>query len=143
MVFALRNILPIAALLLLVSVAAHAQEAPLSIPGAKTVDADAIITLVETTPNLVILDNRKDADFAAGHIEGAIRLLDTDIADESVLAKHIPAKTQPVLFYCNGLKCGRAAKAASLAVKAGYTQVFYYALGMDEWREKKLPVVKG
>ena len=89
----------------------------------------------------MILDNRKEEDFAAGHIEGAVRLIDTDV-NAKLLAKHVKSKAVPVLFYCNGVKCGRAAKAAERAVQLGYTKVYYYALGMEEWNAKNLPLVR-
>ncbi|WP_144186713.1 rhodanese-like domain-containing protein [Elioraea rosea] len=114
-------------------------DAPTSIQGATTVDAKAIVSLIERTPELVILDNRRAEDFANGYIEGAVRVLDTDLT-EAVLAGHAKTKATPVLFYCNGLKCGRAAKAATAAVGWGYTQVYYYALGMEEWRALGLPM---
>jgi len=119
---------------------AAAQDAPLQISGAKTVNARQIFELVAKIPDLVILDNRKQEDFVEGHIEGAIRLIDTDVDAES-LAKSIKGKGVPVLFYCNGVKCGRAAKAVEKAVKLGYSKAYYYALGMDEWKAEGLPLV--
>ncbi len=119
--------------------AAHA-DAPLEIGGAKTVDAAAVIELVQSNASLVIVDTRKEADFNAGHIQGAVRLIDTDMTSPDVLAKVVPAKDTPVLFYCNGLKCGRAAAASKLAVEWGYSNVHYYAKGMEEWRAEGLPV---
>ena len=127
--------------LLSLGAATMAQDAPLEIPGATTVNAKQIFDMVAKTPNIVILDNRKEDDYASGRIEGAIRLIDTDVNAES-LAKHIKSKDTPVLFYCNGVKCGRAAKAAEKAVKLGYTKVYYYALGMDEWNAQRLPLVR-
>jgi rhodanese-related sulfurtransferase len=123
------------------SVAALAEDAPLAIDGATTVDADAVIELVTTTPDLIILDNRREGDFAAGHIEGAVRLLDDDIGSADDIAAHVPSTDTPVLFYCNGLSCGRAANAAEMAIGWGYSEVYYYALGMDEWRERGLPLI--
>lgn len=114
-------------------------DAPTTIQGATTVDARAIIALVESKPDLVIFDNRRPEDYANGFIEGAIRVLDTDLT-QAFIATHAKTKATPVLFYCNGLKCGRAAKATEMAVSWGYTQVFYYALGMDEWRALGLPM---
>lgn len=116
-------------------------EAPMHIDGATTVDADGVIALISDRPDLVMLDNRREADYAAGHIEGAIRLIDTDITGPDVLAEVVPDPDTPVLFYCNGLTCGRGANAAEMAVGWGYTDVHYYALGMDEWTELGLPVV--
>ena len=120
---------------------ALAAEAPRVIAGATTVDAEGVIELISGTPDLVILDNRREADFAAGHIEGAIRLIDSDITGPEVLATVVPALDAPVLFYCNGLACGRAAAAVEMAVGWGYSNVHYYALGMDEWRALGLPLV--
>ena len=130
-----------AAILLGFVASAPAEDAPMQINGATTVNARQIFDLIEKNPRIVILDNRKEEDFAAGHIEGAIRLIDTDVSAET-LAKQIPAKDMPVLFYCNGVKCGRAAKATEKAVQFGYTRVYYYALGMDEWNKEGLPLVK-
>ena len=123
-------------------VPARAEDAPMQIAGATTVGAEQVIALANDKPDLVILDNRHAEDYAAGAIEGAKRLLDTDV-DAGSLARMVPAKTTPVLFYCNGLRCGRAARAAERAVGLGYTQVFYYALGMTEWEALNLPVAKG
>ncbi len=137
----IRNLLLALAAMFCFTAAAAAQDAPMEIAGAKTVGAKQIFELVAKTPNMVILDNRKPEDYAAGHIEGAIRLIDTDVSPET-LAKHITTKDTPVLFYCNGVKCGRAAKAAEKAVQLGYTKIYYYALGMDEWNAERLPLVR-
>ena len=111
-----RSILSALAVVLGLTGVAVGQDAPMQISGANTVNAKQIFDLVGSKPNLVILDNRKEEDYAAGHIEGAIRLIDTDVSPET-LAKHIATKATPVLFYCNGVKCGRAAKATEKAVR--------------------------
>ena len=115
--------------------------APMTIDGAATVDAEGVIALITDHADLVILDNRREADYAAGHIEGAIRLIDTDITGPDVLAGVVPGTDAPVLFYCNGLSCGRAANAVAMAVGWGYSNVHYYALGMEEWSALGLPLV--
>ena len=136
-----RNFVLAAAMALCLVASASAQDAPMRIAGATTVNAKQIFELIDKNPNLVILDNRKAEDFATGHIEGATRLIDTEVSAET-LAKHAASKDVPMLFYCNGVKCGRAAKATEKALQLGYTKVFYYALGMDEWNKEALPLVK-
>lgn len=136
---AIRNMFSAIFALIALSGMALAQDAPMQLKGATTVNAKEILDLVAKFPNMVVLDNRKQEDFAAGHIEGAVRLIDTDVTPDA-LAKHVKTKDVPVLFYCNGLKCGRAAKAAEKAIEAGYSKVYYYALGMDEWNKQGLPV---
>jgi len=65
-----------------------------------------------------------------------VHLVDSDITGEAVLARIVKSKNEPVLFYCNGVKCGRAANATAKAVSWGYTKVYYYALGMAQWKER-------
>lgn len=128
-------------LLLAFSAQADFKESPMQIEGATTVDAKGLIKLIESKPNLVLFDNRKLADFNAGHIEGAVNLLDTDITEEAVLAKHAPTKDIPILFHCNGGKCVRGANAAVKAIKWGYKNVYYYPLGIDDWKQQGLPLI--
>lgn len=121
---------------------AFAGEAPLTIDGAVTVNADGLIALVRTSSELIIIDNRTKADYEAGHIEGALSLVDSDMTAEPVLARIVKSKDTPVIFYCNGVKCGRAANATRKAVGWGYGRVYYYALGMAEWSKRGLPLVR-
>jgi rhodanese-related sulfurtransferase len=142
-----QSLLPVVCLTLLMTGLAGAtddevsEDTPLSITGAKTVDAEQVIQLIGTVPNLVIIDARHSADYMSGAIEGAINILDTDLTPEK-LGNLAPGKDTPLLIYCNGLKCGRAFKAVLKAVSWGYSSVYYYARGMDEWRAKGLPLVK-
>jgi rhodanese-related sulfurtransferase len=136
-----RNFLLAAAALFCCVASVGAQDAPMQIKGATTIDAKQISPLVTKHANLVIIDSRKIEDYEAGHIKGAIRLIDTDVSVET-LAKFLPSKDTPVLFYCNGIKCGRAAKATEKSIQFGYTTVYYYALGMDEWNKLELPLVR-
>lgn len=114
-------------------------DAPSEIAGATTVDADGVIALFDEHPDLVVLDNRKAKDFDAGHIEGAVRLVDTEVTADT-MASAVPSKDTAVLMYCNGLKCGRAANAVGKALELGYSKIYYYALGMAEWKDRKLPL---
>jgi rhodanese-related sulfurtransferase len=119
-------------------------QAPQTVSGAQTLDSDGVIALIGKAPDLVIIDARHEKDFQEGHIEGAQRLLDDDMiaAGPGPFAKLAAAKTTPLLFYCNGPACGRAAKSAMAAAGWGYTQISYYYLGIPDWRAKNLPLVK-
>jgi rhodanese-related sulfurtransferase len=121
---------------------AAAADAPLTINGAVTVNADGVIALVQTSADLIIIDNRTRADYDVGHIESAIPLVDSEITEEAALARIVKSKDTPVLFYCNGVKCGRAANATTKAVSWGYSRVYYYALGLAEWNRRGLPLIR-
>lgn len=53
----------------------------------------------------MIIDARKKEDREKGYIKGSLSMPDTEI-NTAVLAKNIATKPIPVVFYCNGPKCG-------------------------------------
>lgn len=130
-------------LLLLFSITAHADKpsAPEHIAGATNLSAEEVVELILNNPELVIVDARKEEEYAKGHIEGAVSLLDTDM-DEAALAAVARNKEQPLLFYCNGERCLRSSHAATKAIAWGYHKVYWFRGGWVEWSNKNLPVAK-
>lgn len=118
---------------------AEKQSVPEYVDGTSRVTAEEVIELVGKQPDLVIIDARKVSDHEKGFIEGSISLPDTETTPES-LASHVPSKDTPVLFYCNGVKCGRSVKSAEKAVSWGYKNVHWFRGGWEEWMEKGYPV---
>ncbi len=116
-------------------------DVPDAIEGTTLITAEELIDLVESTPDLVIIDARAPADREKGYIEGSVGLPDTD-TNEVSLAKHLASKDTPVIFYCNGVKCGRSVTSAKLAVSLGYSKIYWFKGGWGEWTEKGLPITK-
>jgi len=119
---------------------AEKKEVAQFIEGTVRVSAEEMIDLVEQYDELVIIDSRKKSDVAKGFIEGSISLPNTE-TDAASLGKHVASKTTPILFYCNGIKCGRSGKAAQIAMAAGYTKLYWFRGGIQEWEAKGLPIV--
>ena len=91
--------------------------------------------------DFVIIDARNPGEYEEVHIKGAV-LLPQKKYDE--YAKALPSKKSvKLVFYCNGVKCGKSKKAAKRALSEGYRNVFVYAEGMPVWEEKGLPVYRG
>jgi rhodanese-related sulfurtransferase len=114
---------------------------PEQIGGARIVNSEQLIEAVTDIPGLVLIDSRVPADRTDGFIEGSINLTDTDTSCTS-LAGIAPGRATPVLFYCNGIRCGRSARAARVAVACGYSNVLWFRNGMEEWLEKEYPLVR-
>jgi rhodanese-related sulfurtransferase len=88
-----------------------------------------------------LIDARTPVEFEEVHIKGAMNVPQPQF-DE--YAKLLPKdKDVKLVFYCNGVKCGKSKKAAKQAVASGYTNVFVYAEGMPVWEEQGLPIFKG
>lgn len=116
-------------------------EVPEFIDGTKRVSAEDLIQLVQSSKELVLVDARKKSDVEKGYIEGSISLPNTDTNPDS-LAKIAPNKNVPVVFYCNGIHCGRSVDSAKVALAAGYKHIYWFRGGMEEWQAKGYPVVK-
>ena len=120
---------------------AWATRAPGFISGATKVTAEEFIELAEKIPELTVIDSRIQGDRKKGFVEGALSLPDADTTCES-LAKIISKKDSASLFYCNGIKCGRSAKAISTALNCGYSNIYWFRGGFEEWLEKGYPYLQ-
>ena len=114
--------------------------APENIPAATSVSAEEVVDMILSNPYMIIIDSRKKTENLKGHIEGAINILNTELTldDVDIIA---PDRTQAVLFYCNGARCLRSSNSINKAVGWGYTTIFWFRGGWQEWTEKRLPVI--
>ena len=113
---------------------------PATVTGTRIVNSEQLIEAASNIPALILIDSRVAADRTDGFIEGSVNLTDTDTSCAS-LAEVVPGKATPLLFYCNGIRCGRSARAAAVAVACGYSDVLWFRNGMEEWLDKEYPLV--
>ena len=118
-----------------------AAQSPESIEGTTKVTAEEFIELVDKIPDLIVVDSRIPGDRKQGFVEGSVSLPDVDTTCET-LPSVIPKKDAPVLFYCNGVKCGRSAKAIKIALACGYNNIYWFRGGFEEWLEKGYPYLQ-
>lgn len=123
------------------SLTAWAAVSPEFIEGTKRVSAEEFIGLVDKIQNLVVVDSRIPGDRKQGYVEGSISLPDIE-TDCKTLANTIPSKQAAALFYCNGVKCGRSAKAIKIALQCGYRNVYWFRGGFEEWLAKGYPYLQ-
>lgn len=106
------------------------------------VTAAELQVLIDTTQGLVIVDARDAASYAESHIPGAVQLRPVDATEEK-LAELIPSKDTPIVFYCTNTQCAASGKAAHKAAEYGYSRLYKYTGGIEDWQAKGLPVVSG
>lgn len=121
-------------------IARAAYIAPERLPGITPINAEQFIALAQQEA-VVIVDSRLTVDRSQGFIEYSVGLLDTATNCDS-LATLAPKVTTHLLFYCNGVKCPRSSRAATIAQACGYKRVFWLRGGFDEWKQKKYPYLK-
>ena len=87
-------------------------------------------------PGVVILDVRTSAEFAAGHIEGAINIDVEGMQFESGIAEL--DKSATIAVYCqSGRRSGIAVDKMS---EAGFTSLFNLQTGIADWQANGFPV---
>ena len=88
--------------------------------------------------NVVILDVRKDNEFAEGHIKGAV-LIDQFQSDFVEQAKAKLPKDKTIAIYCRSGR--RSSNAAGKMADVGYKCVNLKG-GILAWKEANMPVIK-
>jgi rhodanese-related sulfurtransferase len=90
----------------------------------------------------VLLDARPFAEFAVGHIPGAINVAAKPGASMSLYVSDVAEigrvlggrKDTTLILYCNGPFCGKSKRLADELLAAGYARVLRYQLGIPVWR---------
>ncbi len=97
---------------------------------------EAVMLLSRAKP--LVLDVRDEAEFAAGHIQGAKHIPLAQLADR--LKEIEKYKDKAVLVHCQR---GMRAKAACTILKAQqFTQLQQLDGGLEAWQQANLPLVK-
>jgi rhodanese-related sulfurtransferase len=136
-----------AALGLMLCGAARADDTPPTLTGAKLVTAEDVAKAA--AGGAMLLDARVAAEYADGHIKGAVSVPYREKSDKAVnfdagqdefnLSKLPADKAAPVVVYCNGPECWKSYKASFLAIKAGYSNILWYRDGYPNWKSKGMP----
>jgi rhodanese-related sulfurtransferase len=126
----------------LVAVSGMAAAADDGVPkGAIIVQAEDVIRLAREHDDLILIDSRSRSDREMGYIEDSLSLPD-DQTNCTTLSQVSKRFDQPMVFYCNGVKCGRSHHAVQMASSCGYSKLYWFKDGYEEWREKHFPVLR-
>lgn len=113
------------------TVAIAAEMSPTSITGSTLVNSAEAKALFDS--GAAFIDVRKDSDYEAGRVPGAIHLELKSIYSPETLADEVD-KDEEIVIYCNGHKCLRSGIAVEKAVKWGFSKVYYYRDGLPGWK---------
>ena len=100
---------------------------------------------IKKNPNTLVLDVREPAEWAEGHLPGALLVprgmleakADLEYANRE---PRLADRSQPIIVHC--ASAARSAMAADVLQQMGFTNVRSLAGGIVAWREKGLPIEK-
>jgi phage shock protein E len=103
------------------------------------IKADALLDRARAADDsFVIVDVRTPAEFAQGHVPGAINIPVDQVANR--LSELATAKDKDVVLYCRSGK--RAGQAAEVLKSNGFNKLLHMEGDMPKWEAAKLPVEK-
>ncbi|MGN7611870.1 rhodanese-like domain-containing protein [Magnetococcales bacterium HHB-1] len=126
---------------------------PTQLAGVSIVQAKEVLHFMEQG-RTVFIDARKNDDFNHGTIPGAIHCrvtsglpLLTDVEVQKTIADFqrcrkvmVKKRHLKVVIFCNGKYCWRSTKGALALMKIGFQRVFWYRLGMNDWKSQGFPM---
>jgi rhodanese-related sulfurtransferase len=111
-------------------------ESRLRSKGESAISSQDLIRLMNQ--GALVLDIRKPAEFAAGHVNGAKQLDSDKILTAGESFKRF--KEKPVVVYCDSGSL--AAAAVRQLTHQGFTKAFQLRGGFAGWRSENLPIAK-
>lgn len=130
------------------SFGAFAENVPDSIPGTTLVDGVKLIEMLGDNENFIVIDARAtDGRAKAGWIPGSVHVgfgkgFDGKVQSEKLKKVLGSDMSQPFAAFCNGVRCDRSTTAVNAAKKLGYTNIYWYRGGWDDWTANGYPVEK-
>ena len=114
---------------------------PEQIAGVRTLTAEQVIELMTQENPPLMIDARINRDREYGYIESSISLPDIETNCQT-LKTVTPDKSRQLLFYCNGVQCGRSVVSIKVARSCGYHNLVWFRGGFAEWKEKGYQYIK-
>jgi len=107
----------------------------------KTISRDEIKTRIEQRDGLILVEALGPMYYEDAHLPGA-RNIPHDRVDE-LAPILLPDKDAPIAVYCSNTPCQNSVIASKRLVELGYTDVYEYVEGKQDWIEAGLPVERG
>jgi rhodanese-related sulfurtransferase len=131
------------------SVASMLNTTPTSLPGGKIINAAEARDLI--SKGVPVFDVRVADEYETAHVPGAISIpykessakeVGFDAAEDKFALNKLPKdKSAPLVMYCDGTICWKSYKSATLAIQAGWKNIYWFRGGFPEWKEAGFPVI--
>lgn len=90
--------------------------------------------------DFVLMNALPKESFTAKRIPGSINIPFSDI--DTLAEKIMPDKQQPLIIYCSGPTCKSSHEVAEKFRNLGYSNVYHYEGGLQEWLQEKYELVR-
>jgi len=100
------------------------------------ISQNELISLQNSSEEILLIDTRSTEEFKQGHIEGAINI---DVSQIYGRLNEIPKNKRLILYCQSGARANRALRILSAK---GYDQLYHLEGDMNAWMKNRKPIVK-
>jgi rhodanese-related sulfurtransferase len=103
------------------------------------ISVEELLRKLDESAAIVLIDALAPMVYAHSHLPGAINLPASSL-DRFMIERRLPDRDAEIIVYCSSSDCDDSIVTARELAALGYTNVFHYAGGKDEWRARGLPL---
>ena len=107
----------------------------------KTIDRSEISRLLKEKAAVTLVEALPEKYYAEAHLPGAVNINHDQVA--SLAPGLLQDKNAMIVVYCSNASCQNSAMAAQKLLGMGYSKVYKYAEGKQDWMEAGLPLENG
>lgn len=107
----------------------------------KIINTDELKAMIDAKKDFVLIDTRSKEEYQEAHIITAINIPEKQF--EKMAPDLLKEKDKMLVFYCNGVKCGKSKRTAKIAESMGYKNIAIYNEGFPVWEERGYKIVAG
>jgi rhodanese-related sulfurtransferase len=121
---------------------------PTTLPGARIISASEAQELI--AKGVPVYDVRDEEAYSMGRVPGAhfvpykevsAKEVGFDASEDQFALNKLPKdKNAPLVMYCDGTICWKSYKSATMAIQAGWKNIYWFRGGFPEWKEAGLPI---
>ncbi|RIK81050.1 MAG: rhodanese-like domain-containing protein [Planctomycetota bacterium] len=109
----------------------------------RTINAEALNAQLAASEGMTVVNTLSEDAFRAKHIPHSLSAPQDRPDFVERVEKMTPSKSDPIVVYCGGPSCDSSTQAAQKLEAAGFTNVYEFEGGMEEWETSQFPVEAG
>lgn len=107
----------------------------------KTITREELVSRLNSPEPPIVVEALPARYFEEAHIPGALNIPDDEINQQA--PARLPDKQATVVVYCASTRCKNSEIAARALDALGYSNVYEYVEGKEDWQAAGLPLESG
>jgi rhodanese-related sulfurtransferase len=112
-----------------------------TLQAAHAISRDELKRKIDARASFVLIETLAPEQYREAHLPGAVNAPPERVKELAPVL--VPNKRTEVVTYCASVHCHASGNASRELIALGYTNVYHYAGGKQDWRAAGLPVERG